>query len=130
MRYGADTALRNCMSETAESLARQNGLAAIADTMAAAPADRKASLRAAALERAERPTWRSLLREAFAPKPWAFGAASAFAAALVVLALRHDKPVAPPPPVAVEAMPDWRAASAELSAELWTDDDGGDHDEA
>ena len=104
---------------------------ALRATASKAPADLKASLRAAAAESAERPTWRSLLREAFAPKPWAFGAASAFAAALVVMALRQEKPVVPAPMVEAPAPAEsWAPAQAQLASELWADDDGGDHDEA
>lgn len=105
--------------------------AALRATASPAPADLKANLRAAAVERAERPTWRGLLKEAFAPKPWAFGAASAFAAAVVVLALRHDEPAKLPPAPVVAAAPAWTQGAdyRDLAQELWSDEEGGD-DEA
>ncbi len=73
------------------------------------------------------------MKDALAPKPWAFGAASAFAAALVVLAVRHERPApvaAPVAPPAAAPAADWGPASADLAKELWADDDGGDDDEA
>lgn len=113
---------------------------ALRATAEPAPGALRAALYAAAAQRAQRPSWRTLLKEALVPKPWAFGAASAFAAALVVLALRTHRPPAAPPAFApaassvesaapVAAAPQWRAAQAQLAAELWTDDDGGDDDE-
>lgn len=101
-----------------------------------APAGLKTRLKEAAERSAERPGWLSLLKEALAPRPWALAAAGA--AAVVVLALNRERPAAPPAPAPVAVVvpaapvltPDLTAASAKLGAELWTDDDGGDHDEA
>lgn len=99
-----------------------------------APAALKASLKAAARAAAPEPAWRMLLREAVAPRPGSFAAASAFAAALVMIAVRGEKPVAPPPPAAPVAAPETRwimgEANRALAAELWSDDEGGDEDEA
>ena len=96
-----------------------------------APAGLKARLRAVAIERRERPSWLGRLRETFTPKPWAFAGASAFAAALVVLALRHDRPALPvPAPIAAEQQAWTQGAEyRDLTADLWSDDEGGD-DEA
>lgn len=94
-----------------------------------APAPLKAALRARAQERASRPSWLAALKEALQPKPWAFGAASAFAAALIVLSLRREPPHAPrTEPASVQS---WTEGESyrELGRELWSDDEGGD-DEA
>lgn len=99
-----------------------------------APAALKASLKASARAAAPEPAWRLLLREAFAPRPGSFAAASAFAAALVMIAVRGEKPVTPPTPAAPVAAPETRwvmgEANRALAAELWSDDEGGDEDEA
>jgi anti-sigma factor RsiW len=102
---------------------------ALRETEAPAPAGLRASLRRAAAEAGERTSWLGLLKEALAPKPWAFGAASAFAAALVVLAVRHERP-APAATAAPVAASAWTAGEAnrEAAADLWADDEGGDDD--
>ena len=103
---------------------------------APAPAALKARLRAAAAERASRPGWRDMVREAFSPRPWSWGAATACAAVLAAVLVRKDKaPAAAPAPLLIEAAapaapaPEWDRARGELS-QLWADDDGGDHEDA
>ncbi|MDX6769282.1 MAG: hypothetical protein SF051_07105 [Elusimicrobiota bacterium] len=106
---------------------------ALRETAEPAPAALRASLKAAARAAGENTGWLDAFKAALAPRPWAFGAASAFAAALVVLAVRHDRPAPAPAPAPLARpapAPDWAAASADLAKELWADDDGGDHDEA
>lgn len=108
---------------------------ALRDAAVPAPAALKASLKAAARAAAPEPAWRLLLREAFAARPGSFAAASAFAAALVMIAVRGERPAAPPAaPAAPLASPETRWVTGEahraLAAELWSDDEGGDGDEA
>jgi anti-sigma factor RsiW len=96
-----------------------------------APAALRARLKAAARSAAPEPAWRMILREAFAPRPGSFAAATAFAAAVVLIAVRGEKPprpVLPPilPVVSPEAGP--APAQAALAVELWSDDEGGDDD--
>lgn len=99
-----------------------------------APAALRARLKAAARAAAPEPSWRLILREAFAPRPGSFAAATAFAAALLMVAVKGGKPVAPPPqaPAAAAPVPEasWTAGEAyqALGAELWSDDEGGDDD--
>lgn len=101
-----------------------------------APASLKASLKAAARAAGPEPSWRLLLREAFSPRPGSFAAATAFAAALVMIAVRGEKPAVPPPPTpplqAESTGARWVTGEAQraLAAELWSDDEGGDEDEA
>jgi anti-sigma factor RsiW len=97
------------------------------------PAALKARLKAAARAAAPEPSWRLILREAFAPRPCSFAAATAFAAAVVLIAVRGERPQRPvPPPAAPVASPEtgWSADEAQraLAAELWSDDEGGDDD--
>lgn len=97
-----------------------------------APAGLKADLRRLARARdaeAARPWWADL-REALSGRSWAYGAGAAFAAAGVALVLRAHLPerpsVSPPPPTEiVEARSD---AGAQTLQDLWSEDDGEDHD--
>lgn len=103
---------------------------ALRETEAPAPAGLRARLSSSVSQADGRATWLDALKRALAPKPWAFGAASAFAAALVVLAVRRDRPVPAPQEAPVAAAQAWTAGEAnqDLAADLWADDEGGDDD--
>lgn len=93
-----------------------------------APEDLKESLRrlARAKSAPSAPSLWDGLREAFSGGQWAYGAGAAFAAAAVAVVLvktvpeREAPKTAEPPPAA--------AVAPQALAELWSDDDGGDHD--
>ncbi len=100
----------------------------------AMPADLKAALKREARRRAAgegAPRWVASLRAALTAAPWAFGAGAAFAAAALVVAVRFA--AAPRPEaggVARREVPRAKsAARAKLTADLWSDDDGSDHDD-
>lgn len=125
-RLGAEPALARRL----RVLAALKG--ALRDAAEPAPAALRARLKAAARAAlpAPAPLWRRLLREALSPEPWNLAAASAFAAAALMVALHRERgpdPVAPPAGVSAPA---W-TASAEYQAlgrELWSEDEGGDDD--
>lgn len=109
---------------------------ALRDTAVPAPAALRARLKAAARAAAPEPAWRVLLREALSVRPGSFAAASAFAAALVMIAVRGDKPVQSVPPPSLPSLqgdfPETRWVKGEahraLAAELWSEDEGGEDD--
>lgn len=107
--------------------------AALRSSAAAMPADLKAALKREARRRASPaagPRWLEAFR-ALAASPWPYGAGAAFAAAGLMLALRSSggprmgAGAAPRPPAAA----DLSSARAKLAADLWSDDDGRDHDD-
>lgn len=92
-----------------------------------APDDLKAELKRLARAKSAPPApslWEKL-RELFAGGQWAYGAGAAFAAAAVAVVLFEAVPTRTKPG-AVET-PEAVVAPQAL-AELWSDDDGGDHD--
>lgn len=93
-----------------------------------APQSLKDDLKRMARGRQPAPSPWDGLREALSGGAWAYGAGAAFAAAGVgVLILRAVPPPEPTRPRAVaEAAP---SPSAQVLADLWSDDDGGDDDE-
>jgi hypothetical protein len=100
--------------------------AAMRSLKASMPADLKESLKRRA--RARKPSAWAALSGLLSGGQWAYGAGAAFAAAgLLVAVLRTvpPTPVAPAPGPRVEA-PEAPAPAA--LADLWSDDDGGDHD--
>ena len=94
------------------------------------PADLKAALKSQARARVGRSFWAERLLWALGSRPWSYGAAAAFAAAALILAVRLSLPGRPGQEVSVVQVPalDAPAQPPELS-ELWSDDDGGDEDE-
>ncbi|MFI5345314.1 MAG: hypothetical protein ACHQ51_02960 [Elusimicrobiota bacterium] len=94
------------------------------------PADLKAALKRRARAGAEpaRSAWRDRVREAFGSLPLGCGLGAAFAAAALVLAVRlASSPREGPPPAARTR--EVAARLAEVSADLWSDDDGSDRED-
>ena len=110
------------MNENDERLAK----AAMKSLIVPAPESLKADLkRMARAKQAPRPSLWDAFMESVSGGAWAYGAGAAFAAAAVAVVIVKaipEKTVAPVQAVAVVA-----ASPAEL-ADLWSDDDGGDHD--
>lgn len=112
--------------------------AAMQSLSVAAPADLKEELKRRARARKPAPSIFDGLREALAGRAWAYGAGAAVAAASVAAFIWSALPAGLPAPegmaVAVESGPAPTTASEEVVpvenlADLWTDDDGEDHDE-
>ncbi len=89
-----------------------------------APEDLKASLRRMARAKAGPSPWEAL-REALSAG-WAYGAGAAFAAAAVAVVLVKTIPEREAPTTAATSPAP--AVAPQALAELWADDDGGDHD--
>ncbi|UPT72709.1 MAG: hypothetical protein M0D55_12245 [Elusimicrobiota bacterium] len=90
-----------------------------------APADLKASLKRMARAKSAKPSlWDGLL-ESLSGGAWAYGAGAAFAAAAVAVVLVKAVPERRETPVTVAPA---QAPAPQALAELWSDDDGGDHD--
>jgi anti-sigma factor RsiW len=99
----------------------------------AMPADLKESLKREARRRAATargPRWVDLLRSSLTASPWVYGVGAAFAAAALVVAVRFAAaPREEAIGVARRDAPAAKAVRAKVSADLWSDDDGSDHDE-
>ncbi len=110
------------MNENDERLSK----AAMKSLIVPAPGSLKADLKRMARNRRAAPSLWDGLREALSAGAWAYGAGAAFAAAAVAVVIVRAIPErgAAPKTVAVVAP---SPAPAEL-ADLWSDDDGGDHD--
>lgn len=92
-----------------------------------APEDLKAELKRLARARSAPPApslWDGL-REMLAGGQWAYGAGAAFAAAAVAVVLFETVPARTKP---AETVAPQAAVAPQALAELWSDDDGGDHD--
>jgi hypothetical protein len=108
------------MNERDERLAK----AAMKSLITPAPESLKADLKRMARNRKPAPSFWTGLRSALSADAWMYGAGAAFAAAAVAVVIVKAVPQRAKPAVtAAVAAP----APAEL-ADLWADDDGGDHD--
>lgn len=100
--------------------------AAMRSVRAPMPMDLKEALKRRA--RARKPSAWSALSGLLSGGQWAYGAGAAFAAAGILVAVLRTVPpaaVAPVPGPRVEAP---GAPTPAALADLWSDDDGGDHD--
>jgi len=120
-RLGASPALAR---RARLALASRAALRATAPRM---PADLKAALKREARSRVERVPRGLAVLMGWSFSPWTFGVGAAFAAAALVLAGRLALTPRAPRGVAGSARaPEVAARMAEVSSDLWTDDDGSD----
>lgn len=108
--------------------------AAMKSLLAAAPESLKADLKRMARNRkpARFASGESIwdgLREAMQGGAWAYGAGAAFAAASVGAILLRAVPPPDAVPSVAERAPRLEAAAPQYLADLWSEDDGEDHDE-
>ncbi|MBI5246804.1 MAG: hypothetical protein HY923_06450 [Elusimicrobia bacterium] len=108
------------MNENDERLAK----AAMKSLIVPAPESLKADLKRMARAKKTEPSLWDALREALSGDAWAYGAGAAFAAAAVAVVIVRAVPERTKP---VETVAVAATTQAEL-ADLWADDDGGDHD--
>ena len=102
--------------------------AAMKSLLVPAPDGLKAELKRMARARKAAPSFWDGLRERFSfGEAWAYGAGAAFAAAgLGIVILRPVPPRASEPERPAQAL---ETAAPQTLQDLWTDDDGEDHDE-
>ena len=108
------------MNENDERLAK----AAMKSLIVPAPESLKADLKRMARNRKRAPSLWDGLRESISAGAWAYGAGAVFAAAAVGVVIVRAIPERTNPPEAVAAV----SPSASELADLWSDDDGADHD--
>lgn len=109
------------MNENDERLAK----AAMKSLIVPAPESLKADLKRMARNRTSQPSLWDALRESMSAGAWAYGTGAAFAAAAVAVVIVRAIPARTVVPVQTVAAV--ATTPAEL-ADLWSDDDGGDHD--
>lgn len=100
--------------------------AAMKSIRVSAPESLKADLKRLARNRKPAPSMWAGLREALSGGAWAYGAGAAFASAAVGAFILHAVPSREPaakPATVIEAV------APQTLSDLWSDDDGEDHDE-
>lgn len=102
--------------------------AAMRSLKAAAPADLKAELKRRARARRPAPSLWDGLRGLLGEGGWVYGAGAAFAAAGLLVAVLRLAPAAPRGVPEASGPRVTETPSAAALADLWADDDGGDHD--
>ncbi len=103
---------------------------AMKSLLVTAPESLKADLKRMARNRKPAPSIWDNLREAVSGGGWAYGAGAVCAtAAIGVLLLRAVPPREAPGTVVERPAPRVEAAAPQALADLWSDDDGEDHDD-